>query len=40
MRIYLAGPMRNFPKYNFSEFFRIDDALTELGNDVRNPAWM
>ena len=41
MKIYLAGPMRSYEKYNFAEFFRITDILfNKFGHIVRNPAQM
>ncbi len=38
MKIYLAGPMRGYPLYNFGEFFRVAIALRKLGHTVENPA--
>ena len=40
MRIYLAGGMRGYFKYNFSEFFRLQKVLEDLGHEVFNPADM
>ena len=38
MRIYLAGPMRGKPLFNFAEFFRVAMRLRAMGHDVLNPA--
>ncbi len=38
MKIYLAGPMRGYPLYNFAEFFRVAIELRKLGHTVENPA--
>ena len=40
MKIYLAGPMRGKPFYNFEEFFRIEQVLITQGHEVVNPARM
>lgn len=38
MRIYLAGPMRSKPYYNFPEFDRVAEILRANGHEVVNPA--
>ncbi|MHB1973804.1 MAG: deoxynucleotide monophosphate kinase family protein [Acidimicrobiales bacterium] len=38
MRIYVAGPMRGLPDYNFSAFDAARDFLAGLGHDVVSPA--
>ena len=38
MRIYLAGPMRNFPLFNFPAFDKAAAELREQGHDVFSPA--
>lgn len=38
MKIYVAGPMRNFPEYNFPAFHEATATLRRLGHDVFNPA--
>lgn len=37
-RVYLAGPMRGYPQYNFPAFFEAAQALREAGYDVWSPA--
>ena len=37
-RIYLSGPMKGIPKYNFPEFHRICKRLRNCGYFVYNPA--
>ena len=36
--VYLAGPMRNLPLFNFPEFNRMADNLRSHGIKVFNPA--
>jgi hypothetical protein len=36
--IYLAGPMRGYPEYNFPEFLRFGEQLKKKGFNVFNPA--
>jgi nucleoside 2-deoxyribosyltransferase len=37
-KIYIAGPMRGFPKFNFPAFDAAKDRLTLEGWDVLSPA--
>jgi len=36
--VYLAGPMRGYPEYNFPLFFKVTEKLESLGFIVHNPA--
>lgn len=36
--IYVAGPMRGIPEFNFPEFHSVTDKLRGLGWTVFNPA--
>lgn len=38
MRIYLGGPMRNKPEYNFPAFHAAAKKLRDMGHSVFNPA--
>ena len=38
MRVYIAGPMRGYPLYNFPAFDAAAEALREAGHDPINPA--
>ena len=38
MRVYVAGPMRNLPYFNFPAFFGAEKMLTTAGHSVFNPA--
>jgi hypothetical protein len=37
-RIYLAGPMRGYPEFNFPTFNAVAWALRQDGHEVFNPA--
>ncbi|AYN57746.1 nucleoside deoxyribosyltransferase [Arthrobacter phage DrManhattan] len=38
MRLYLAGPMRGYPRWNFDAFERGASALRSAGFEVASPA--
>lgn len=38
VRVYLAGPMRGYPKSNFPAFFDAAERLREQGHEVFCPA--
>ncbi len=37
-RIFIAGPMRGYEKYNFPKFDRIEKLLNDFGIDCVNPG--
>lgn len=39
-RVYIAGPMRGIPSFNFPAFYAAEERLVALGWDVVNPARM
>jgi hypothetical protein len=38
MKLYLAGPMRGYPEYNFPAFHAMSKRLRAAGHDVYSPA--
>lgn len=36
--VYIAGPMRGIPEFNFPAFFKAEEDLKRLGYKVFNPA--
>ena len=38
MRVYIAGPMRGLPEYNYPTFDAAEKRLEEQGHSVINPA--
>ena len=40
MKIYIAGPMRGYPEYNFPAFEEAENRLQILGHEVKSPHRM
>lgn len=40
MRLYIAGPMRGYPEFNFPAFHRMEAKLRLMGYEVVSPASM
>lgn len=38
MKIYVAGPMRGYPEFNFPAFYAASDMLEAMGHTTFNPA--
>lgn len=38
MKLYLAGAMRGFPRFNFPKFIEVANKLREAGHEIANPA--
>jgi hypothetical protein len=38
VRVYLAGPMRGYPGFNFAAFLEAADELRAAGHEVLSPA--
>lgn len=39
-KLYIAGPMRGYPRFNFDAFFRAEELLRARGYGTINPARM
>lgn len=39
MRLYIAGPMRGYPHFNFPAFDAMEAQLVDMGHQPFNPAW-
>lgn len=37
-KLYISGPMSNYPEHNYPAFFEAAETLRNLGYDVVNPA--
>jgi len=37
-RIYVCGPMRGYPRFNFDKFAEVTEILRDMGHEVINPA--
>jgi hypothetical protein len=40
LKVYILGPMRGYPEFNFPAFFAAEERLKALGFEVFNPARM
>ena len=40
MRVFIAGPMRGRPQYNFPAFYAAEETIAAAGHAVVNPARM
>ena len=40
MRVYIAGPMRGYPRDNHDEFDRIEKMWKDAGHDAVSPAYL
>lgn len=38
MRVFIAGPMRGLPQYNFPAFYAAEETIAAAGHEVMNPA--
>lgn len=37
-KVYIAGPMRGYPDYNYPAFYGAEERLSAKGHEVVNPA--